>query len=323
MGVMGAWVSRRGTVVGAVVALTLVAAMSLAARAGAQTAGDGLIPEGDWTEAEVAYLVDLVHRTEAALPARFPSVATEDELADVLGDMGFHDFGATAPGGYDHWINNGWLVDDHVVDPQYPEALVYQLQEDGSWHLVAAMFMLDPAIDMESIPADIAWLPGWQGHPELCVDDADGTFVGLTDADNPSCPAGSHSAATPQMTHVWIVDNACGHRFGGVGVEGLHCDVDDHDADDHDGDDHDADDHSGNDDDHDTDDHDGNDHGGGDHDGNDHGGGDHDGNDHDHGGGDHSPDGSHDQGDAHGGGHDMAPSAPPARPVIAEPSFIG
>jgi hypothetical protein len=25
--------------------------------------------------------------------------------------------------------------------------------------------------------------------------------------------------------HVWIVDNACGHRFAGAGVGGLDCDV--------------------------------------------------------------------------------------------------
>jgi hypothetical protein len=235
---MGTRVSRRGTIVGAVVALALVAATSFAGRAEAQTAGDGLIPEGDWTEAQVTYLVDLIHRTEATLPARFPTVATGDELADVLGGMGFHNFGATAPGGYDHWINNGWLFDEHLVDPEFPEALVYQVQADGTWHLVSAMFMLDPAIDMDSIPADIAWLPGWHGHPELCVDDADGTFRGLTDPDMPSCPAGSHSAATPLMMHVWIVDNACGHRFGGIGVEGLHCDVDMHEGGDHDGHDH-------------------------------------------------------------------------------------
>ncbi|HEY7068749.1 MAG TPA: hypothetical protein VH479_01490, partial [Acidimicrobiales bacterium] len=115
--------------------------------------------------------------------------------------------------------------------------------------LVSAMFMLDPAIDMESIPEDIAWLPGWHGHPELCVSDADGTFRGVTDAAMPNCSPGSHSAATPLMMHVWIVDNACEHRFGGVGVEGLHCEVEmhgggmhDHDMGDggeHDGDMHD------------------------------------------------------------------------------------
>jgi hypothetical protein len=225
-------VTRRGTIVGVVVALALVAATSFAGRAEAQTPGDGLIPPGDWTDAQVADLLDLIHRTEAALPAKFPTVASFDQLSDVLGGMGYHNFGATAPGGYDHWINNGWLFDDHLVDPDFPEALVYQIQDDGQWHLVSAMFMLDPAIDMDHIPEDIAWLPGWHGHPELCVDDQGGGFRGITDPDMPSCPAGSHSAATPLMMHVWIVDNECGHRFGGVGIEGLHCDVDmggDHD----------------------------------------------------------------------------------------------
>lgn len=110
---------------------------------------------------------------------------------------------------------------------------MYQIHQDGMWHLVSAMFMLDPAIDMDSIPQDIAWLPGWHGHPDLCVDDTDGTFRGLTDPEMPSCPAGSHSAATPLMMHVWIVDNACGHRFGGIGVEGLHCDVGIHEGGEH------------------------------------------------------------------------------------------
>jgi hypothetical protein len=247
-----------------------------------------LIPEGDWTEQQVTDLLDLIDRTEAALPAQFPMVASFDELTDVLGGMGYHNFGATAPGGYDHWINNGWLFDDHLVDPEFPEALVYQVQEDGNWHLVSAMFMLDPAIDMDSIPADIAWLPGWHGHPELCVDDADGSFRGLTDADNPSCPEGSHSGATPLMMHVWIVDNACGHRFGGVGVEGLHCDVEMHDGGEHDGGDHDH----------------------GEDDPGEVGG-------HDH-------DGGHDMGEAHDDGHDMVmPLAPPADPVPGQPPFVG
>jgi hypothetical protein len=51
----------------------------------------------------------------------------------------------------------------------------------------------------------------------------DGTFAGETDPESPSCPPGTSQATTPLMTHVWIVDNACGHRFGGVGVEGQHC----------------------------------------------------------------------------------------------------
>jgi hypothetical protein len=255
------------------VALAWITAALFAGPAAAQE-GEGLIPEGDWSEDQIQQMLDLIDETEAVLPARFPAQATYEELADVLGDLGYFNFGATAPGGYDHWINPGWFFDDHLVDPEFSEALVYQVQDDGTWRLVSAMFMLDPAIDMDSIPEDIAWLPGWHGHPELCVH-PDGTFGGITDPDNPSCPEGTSPATTPLMMHVWIIDNGiCDHRFGGIGVSGVHCDVGmDHDDDDMD-DDHDDD----MDDDHDDDMDD----------------------------------------DMDGPG-----TAPPARPVVAQPSFTG
>jgi hypothetical protein len=65
-------------------------------------------------------------------------------------------------------------------------------------------------------------VPGWHQHPELCVW-PDGTFAGLANGDG-TCSSGAPSDIPPMM-HVWIVDNACGHRFGGVGVGGLDCDV--------------------------------------------------------------------------------------------------
>jgi hypothetical protein len=84
------------------------------------------------------------------------------------------------------------------------------------------MFFLPSRYDLTNIPEEYAWLPGWHAHPELCVW-PDGTFAGLANGDG-SCSAGAPSDMPPMM-HVWIVDNACGHRFGGVGVGGLDCDV--------------------------------------------------------------------------------------------------
>ncbi|HEY8545065.1 MAG TPA: hypothetical protein VIL36_08455 [Acidimicrobiales bacterium] len=196
--------------------------------AAAQTGGDGLIPEGHWTDEQVAQMLALIAETEDVLPARFPSNVTRSQLNTVLGGMGYFNFGVSAPGGYDHWINPGWFFDDHVIDPEYPESLVYQRNADGTWRLVSAMFMLDPAIDVDEIPEDIAWLPGWHGHPELCVN-PNGTFAGVTDPENPNCPNGTTQATTPVMMHVWIEDNGvCDHRFGGVGVGGVHCDHGNH-----------------------------------------------------------------------------------------------
>ena len=57
----------------------------------AQEHGPGLLPPGGWTEDQQHHLLDLIARTEEALPA----------FADPsqLEALGFIDFGVTAPGG--------------------------------------------------------------------------------------------------------------------------------------------------------------------------------------------------------------------------------
>jgi hypothetical protein len=220
---------KRSVIVGVGTALITLAALLVASPASAQEPPPGLIPEGDWTQAQIDWMVAEIETTEAVLPEHYPTVATYQELENELGDLGFFEFGATAPGGYDHWINPGRLVDGHVLNPEFAESLVYQVRGDGQWELKAAMFMLGPGVEVHEIPGLISWLPGWHGHPELCVN-PDGTFAGITDPDNPNCPPGTTSASTPVMMHVWIEDPGCGHRFGGVGVQGLHCDVGHHDG---------------------------------------------------------------------------------------------
>ncbi|MGH9212546.1 MAG: hypothetical protein ACRD2C_18020 [Acidimicrobiales bacterium] len=194
----------------AAVAISLVAGPA----AGQEHPPDGMLPPGQWTHEQTAYLLDLIERTEEALPA-FADATT-------LEGLGFYNFGVTAPGGYDHWLNPGWVDDGHLLDPAFPEALVFQHTDDGGYELQAAMFMLDSEHNLSNIPEDIAWVPGWHTHEELCVDD-EGRFAGLVDG-NGECTVGQ-PADYPPMMHVWIVDNACGHRFGGVGVGGLECDV--------------------------------------------------------------------------------------------------
>jgi hypothetical protein len=198
--------------------VALVGGMALAPSASAQTHGEGLVPPGDWTHDQVMYMLDLIDETEQALPA----------YADLeyIQSLGFENFGATAPGGYDHWTNIGWINDEHVLDPAYPESLVFRHTSSGGYELQAAMFFLPSEYDLTNIPDDLAWLPGWHSHPELCVDE-NGKFTGLVD-ENGNCDYGS-PADMPPMMHVWIVDNDCGHRFGGVGVGGLMCDVGSHD----------------------------------------------------------------------------------------------
>jgi len=224
------WSARRA----AVLAVMLFAAVLSRPASGQEHEGDGILPPGDWTEDQRHQLLELVDVTEQALP----------QFADrsAIAALGFHDFGATAPGGYEHWINIGWIDDDHILDPDHPESLVYQ----GTWNdatqameyeLVAAMFILPSQYDESNVPDDIAWMPGWHAHPEVCITD-DYRFAGLTDPGSP-CASG-HPWLNPPMLHVWIVDGACPHRFGEIGVSGVVCDLDHgHDPDPHDPDPHD------------------------------------------------------------------------------------
>lgn len=186
--------------------------------------GDGLLPPGHWTDAQRAYLLDLIDRTEAALPA-FADPA-------YLETLGFHDFGIDAPGGYAHYINPSWFDDGHILDPAYPESLLFRRTYGPgmtqSFELMAAMFFAPTGTTMETIPAGVAWVPGWHVHPDLCGTD-DWRFAGLANNDG-TCSQG-HSLTGPPMTHVWIVDNACGHRFGMVDIGGLMCDMHMHEPD--------------------------------------------------------------------------------------------
>ena len=188
---------------------TLVAAPPAS---GQEHGHEGMLPPGNWTDEQQTALHDLIERTETELPA-FGDVSS-------LPALGFHNFGITA-GGWDHWINRAWVDDDRILDPTRPESLVFRSTADG-WVLEAAMFFLPTGTTMEDIPDELAWMPGWHQHPDLCIT-PDWRYAGLTDMGG-GCWSGVPSDMPP-MLHVWLVDPGCGHRFGGVGIGGLHCDV--------------------------------------------------------------------------------------------------
>lgn len=219
MGLRAGWTAswRRGVVAG------LLAAV-LAATPGpalGQAHDDSMLPPGDWSDEQRMAMHELIARTEQELPAFGDP--------EALPAMGFADFGITAPGGYVHFINWDWMDDGHILDPSHPESVVFQQHwnedtQQQEMTLVSAMFFLPSETTMETIPEELTWWPGWHTHSNVCVTD-EGTFGGLPT--NGQCASG-HPFDKPPMLHVWIVDNECGHRFGGVDVTGLHCDVHGH-----------------------------------------------------------------------------------------------
>ncbi|MEO6987188.1 MAG: hypothetical protein ABI239_00905 [Aquihabitans sp.] len=216
----------------AVVAL-IIGVMASAVPAASDSPGvvppgqEGKIPAGDWTQDQIDTLLDLIDEAETVLPVTYPMAATYEDLAATLGAMGYHDFGVEAPGGYAHWINND-LLDGDTLDPALAESLVYQYDyTDSTYRLVSAMYMLGSDYDAMSVPAEIAWLPGWHAHSDLCAT-PDLVYSGFA-----PCSGSSIALSSYPMMHVWIVDNPCNHRFGGVDQGGLHCDMTHHDPGEH------------------------------------------------------------------------------------------
>ncbi len=164
----------------------------------------------NWTPEQVAYAQSLIDRTTEALP-QFANPA-------ILPLMGYaYIFDGQQPGTYQHWIHLSRIGDSHTLDPQFPESLVFRNTGDGPV-LEAAMYMLGLGADLDHLPPDSAFLPGWHIHTNLCFDN-NFRLVGVTV--NGACERG-HILPTPPMLHVWIVDTMCG-RFAGVDENGLQC----------------------------------------------------------------------------------------------------
>jgi hypothetical protein len=172
----------------------------------------GILPPGNWTPGQVTKAKDLVRRTEVALE-RY------DTLAEIQA-LGYRDFGISAPGGWDHWGNPALNADEHELDPEFPESLVFRRDADG-YKLYAAMFVFaSPPHTMDHLPEEWAWLPGWHDHDgEFCTEDGTGVWKGF-----PPCGPGTSASHPEPMAHVWVRDiPECNNRFGGVGTGGVHC----------------------------------------------------------------------------------------------------
>lgn len=153
-----------------------------------------------------------------------PSKATAAEKAAAqlllqqtkLGTQKFVDLQAALADGYRavtpldqpivHYVNPAYLVSGDTLNPEHPESLIYGSSVKGPI-LLAAMYI---AHRIGQAGPDIGGpLTLWHSHSNLCFSTRTNIIDAFTDAAG-NCPPGSISSGTPEMLHVWVVDNPNG-----------------------------------------------------------------------------------------------------------------
>ncbi len=125
--------------------------------------------------------------------------------ADQVEAMGFRSIGDGLLG-FEHYLNVDNMADDRILDPDFPESLVYDTTVNPK-RLVSAMFMMNPGDTLDDVPELGGKLTQWHIHDNLCF--TDGRVSGLIDPGEP-CPPGSTLGAAVPMIHVWIEPHRCG-----------------------------------------------------------------------------------------------------------------
>ena len=159
---------------------------------------DGVTPD------QQARAEDLIYRTRTILP----KFATP-EIAVQYGFSSIQD----ASTGVEHYINWSWINDEHELDPDYPESLVFAVGPNGSRTLASAMYMVGDDYTLETVPDVGGSLTQWHVHNNLCFSQDPSVsgstrVVGVTSEDGP-CSFGVKLRANP-MLHVWLTPQACG-----------------------------------------------------------------------------------------------------------------
>jgi len=147
---------------------------------------------------------DLLYRTREILP-KFASTQT----ALKNGFTSIQDAGT----GVEHYINWNYINDEHELNPNYPESLVYQVGAGGKRTLVSAMYMVGDEYELATVPDVGGALTQWHIHNNLCFDQ-DPSVTGVTrvvgvTSENGPCSFGIKLNPNP-MLHVWLIPQKCG-----------------------------------------------------------------------------------------------------------------
>jgi hypothetical protein len=118
--------------------------------------------------------------------------------------------------GHEHYLNVANMNDDKILDPDFPESLVFDTSVTPK-RLAAAMFMMNPGDSLDDVPELGGKLTQWHVHDNLCF--AGPRVAGLTDAEGKCGPGLTKGAETP-MIHVWIEPHPCGPFAALEGIAG-------------------------------------------------------------------------------------------------------
>ena len=147
---------------------------------------------------------ELIYQTRTILPKfATPEIALEYGFTSIQ----------DASTGVEHYINWSWINDEHELNPNYPESLVFAVGPGGSRTLVSAMYMVGDEYTLETVPDVGGPLTQWHIHNNLCFNQdpkisGSTRVVGVTSEDGP-CSFGVKIQPNP-MLHVWLKPQACG-----------------------------------------------------------------------------------------------------------------
>ncbi len=125
--------------------------------------------------------------------------------ASAVGDLGFKSIGDGRLG-YEHYMSAANMADGRLLDPDYPESLVYDTSVTPK-RLVSAMFMMNAGDTLDDVPDLGGQLTQWHIHDNLCFTGE--RVTGIINPDGRCTPPSTLGSAVP-MIHVWIVPHRCG-----------------------------------------------------------------------------------------------------------------
>jgi hypothetical protein len=113
-----------------------------------------------------------------------------------------------------HYVNGAYFTDEDILRPDHVQSLIYFNSTHGPV-LIGAMYIM-PRLGMPG-PEIGGSLTVWHKHDNLCFDRTTGVIVAFThdgsaniNDKSGTCPAGSSNRSTPEMLHVWLIENPDG-----------------------------------------------------------------------------------------------------------------